>query len=106
MAKKKDQRRIEEIEDIRAVMMFGPGFRVLKRLIQITGPFRSTFSSDHAIHSFLDGERNVGAKLLNDMLEASPEIATRILMDTAQINQKQEATNVHKTDGSDEETAD
>lgn len=105
MAKKKDQKRMEEIEDVRAVMSTAPGFRVLKRLIQITGPFRSTFNSDHAIHSFLDGERNVGARLLNDMLEASPEIATRILIDTAQINQKQEATHVHKTDESDEETA-
>lgn len=106
MAKKKDQRRMEELEDIRAVMATGPGFRFFKRLIAVTGPFRSTFNSDHAVHSFLEGERNIGARFLNDMLAASPELATRILVDTAQIKQPEEANNEHTSEEPDETTAD
>jgi len=100
--KSQTQQRVEELEDLRAVITTGAGFRVFKRLINFTGPLRMNFSTDHAIHAFGDGQRNVGNKIVTDVLEASPEIAVRLLVETS-INPKQEEikNDVHKTDETD-----
>ena len=106
MAKKKDQRRMEELEDIRAVMATGPGFRFFKRLIGMTGPLQMRFNTDHAVHSFMDGQRNVGNRFLTDIIESCPEHVARLLMETAQIKQPEEANNEHTSEEPDETTAD
>jgi hypothetical protein len=93
--KKADKIRLEELEDLRAVMSTGPGFRFMKRLINITGPYRSNFNTDHAVHSFLDGERNVGARVLSDMLEASPDMAVRILIESASKKTEEAGNETH-----------
>lgn len=105
MAKKPNQARLEELEDIKAVMNLPAGFRFMRRLINITGPYRSTFDADQARMSFLEGNRNFGCRMVVDLLEACPDQYVRLLIES-NSNQKQEATNVHKTDRSDEETAD
>lgn len=104
MAKKKDQKRLEEIEDVRTVMATESGFRFVKRLIGVHGPMAICFNTDHATHSFLDGRRSVGKDVVDILIEACPDKYVRLLMELK--SNQQEVTNVHKTDGSDEETAD
>lgn len=107
MAKKKDQQRIEELEDLKAVMSTGPGGRLIQRLLRITGPYRSVFDSDPVRMAFMEGNRNFGCRIVSDMLEACPEQYVRLIVEANQKQEGKEAVNEqHKSEGSDEETAD
>lgn len=105
MAKKKDHQRIEELEDLRSVMSTGPGFRFVKRLLNITGPFQMRFNADHSVHSFMDGQRNVGTRIVTDVLDACPEQLSRLLIESSK-EEKENNDAKHKSDEPDEETAD
>lgn len=104
---KKDQDRLQELNDLRDVMNTGAGFRFVKRLLNITGPFQMRFNTDHSIHSFMDGQRNVGTRIVTDVLEACPEQLSRLLIESSK-DEKEINDAKHKTDleGDDETITD
>jgi len=101
---KKDPQRQQELNDIRELLITGPGFRFMKRLLNITGPFQMRFNVDHSIHSFMDGQRNVGTRLVTDVLEACPEQLSRLMIESSK-DEKEMNDAKHKNDlGPDDET--
>lgn len=101
-APKRTKEREQELEDLRQVLTTPAGFRFVKRLINITGPYRSTYSSNDRDHAFLEGGRNFGCRLVADMVEACPEQYVRLLVESNLTQEIKESTNViHKVEQDD-----
>lgn len=67
-------RRKSELHDLGSMLDSPIGRRVLRRLLERTGPLRQTFDADsERISSLRAGERNVGLWLLAELTEARPE---------------------------------
>lgn len=97
MAKaKRNPERIQELEDIRVVMGTAAGSRLILRLLNITGPYRSTFDADPIRMAFLEGNRNFGCRIVSDLLEACPEKYVQLI--TEQNIKSQAKENKHETD--------
>jgi len=106
MAKKPlkiSQERLEELEDIKALIATRPGARFLKRLLRITGPYRPVFDPDMARMAWLEGNRNFGCRIIVDLLEACPEQYVRLIVET-NIKQEEKETKheIHKFEQDDE----
>lgn len=69
--KQKDQRTKErEIDDLKGLLSTPGGRRFLWRYIEFCGIFESSFSSSGSEMFFLEGQRNVGLKLIKEIMEA------------------------------------
>lgn len=101
MAKKKkvDDERVRELADIRTLMNTTEGSRFILRLVNFTGPYRSSFNTEALTMAFLEGQRNVGNLLISELLEACPEQYVRLITE-AKINQaaKEAKDAVHKVE--------
>lgn len=62
----------QNIDDIRFVLSTVQGRRVLKKYLEVCGVFRTSFSENVNQTLFLEGQRNVGLMLLNDINSADP----------------------------------
>lgn len=102
-AVKVSKERLEELEDLKAIMNTVQGSRFILRLLRITGPYQSRFHADARVHAFMDGERNFGCRIVADLLEACPEQYVRLIAD-AKINQaaKEAVNEIHKVEQDDE----
>ena len=58
--------------DLREILDRGAGRRVLWRLLEHAGVFRSAFSADPYATAFNEGRRSSGLFLLNEVERASP----------------------------------
>lgn len=79
MKAKISKERQQELDDVRNLMSTVSGSRFILRLINITGPYRSTFDQNQATMSFLEGNRNFGCRIVADLLEACPEQYVRLI---------------------------
>lgn len=61
------------IEDLRYVMQDKRGRRVIARILEMTGVDRSSFHTSGSVMAFNEGQRNVGLKLLSQVLASSPD---------------------------------
>ncbi len=67
-------RRASELRDLGAILDIQAGRRVLRRLLERSGPLRQTFDADsERLSSLRAGERNIGLWLLAELAEARPE---------------------------------
>ncbi len=74
---KNRQRREEETNDLRAVLSSASGRRFVWRLLERSGVFRSSFNAvSDSYTAFNEGRRNLGLRVLNDILEADPDAFT------------------------------
>jgi len=63
-----------EASDIRWLMESAQGRRIVWRMLNRTGVFRSSFSSDALAMSFAEGNRNIGLQLLAQVHELCPDL--------------------------------
>lgn len=69
----KEQRK-SELHDLGVMLDTQAGRRVLRRLLERTGPLRQTWDVEsERISSLRAGERNVGLWLLSELTDARPE---------------------------------
>lgn len=62
----------DQDKDFASVMGTEAGRRVMWRLLEITGLYKSSYALDASIH-FNEGQRNIGLQLLADMNRVCPE---------------------------------
>lgn len=62
----------QNIDDMRFILSTVQGRRVLKKYLETCGVFRTSFSENVNQTLFLEGQRNVGLMLLNDINSADP----------------------------------
>lgn len=69
---KQVSRREREINDMAFILNTAQGRRLLWRYLEICGVFKSSFTGSSETF-YLEGQRNVGLKILADITETSPE---------------------------------
>lgn len=67
---KLSKERAIELLDLQAVMKTEQGRRVLRRILDSTGVFRTSFVVDPGVTAFNEGRRDIGLRLMTDMAEA------------------------------------
>lgn len=68
-----------ELEDLAAMLANPQGRRVMWRLLEACGIFRSSFSAEAGLTAFNEGARNIGLMLLADINEACPQMYVTML---------------------------
>jgi hypothetical protein len=71
----------EARDDLRAVVALPEGRRVLRRLLEKTAPFASSFDSDPAVMAFREGHRNVGLILISMLAEMDGQALAALLVE-------------------------
>jgi hypothetical protein len=72
-AKEKDKRgRERDLADVHHILSSPGGRRFLWRYLELCGVYRSSFTGSSETF-YLEGQRNIGLKLLADITEADPE---------------------------------
>ena len=67
-------RRKDELHDLGAMLDSQTGRRVLRRILERSGPLRQTFDAEsERLSSLRAGERNIGLWLLAELTQARPE---------------------------------
>lgn len=67
------------LEDLKEITSRKSGVRFIRHILEQGRVFQTTFTGNS--HSFfLEGHRNLALKILNDVLEAAPEIAASLLV--------------------------
>ncbi len=72
-ARKKKLARQREIDDFRWLMGTVQGRRFVWRLLEQAGVFRTTFRLDSGETAFLEGNRNMGLLLINEVHALCPD---------------------------------
>jgi hypothetical protein len=72
--------RFKEIEDLRAVLATKPGRRFVKRLLERTGIYRTSFTGNSQGY-FIEGERNIGLYLIAELSEVDVKAYPQLLIE-------------------------
>lgn len=80
-ARKEKSDRDVYLDDLRFLMTIGQGRRFLKHIIEFTGMFRSSFTGNSETY-FLEGQRNFGIKLSDDLASADPDAFGQLFIET------------------------
>lgn len=75
-----------EASDIRWLMESEQGRRIVWRLLNRTGVFRSSFSSDALAMAFAEGNRNTGLQLLAQVHELCPDLYPEMVREANERN--------------------
>lgn len=86
-AKKIRFNRTQELDDFRFILSTPSGRRVIWRYLSLVGVFQSSFTGHSETTIFNEGRRDVGLRLLADVMESDPK--AYILM-TAEANAEEE----------------
>jgi hypothetical protein len=73
------QEQLEAEADLRWLITEFRGRRVLRRLLESTGVFRSTFTGEAIGAAFNEGRRNVGLQIVADIARTAPAVLGSIL---------------------------
>lgn len=73
-----DNRR-RELEDLRWLLGHPQGRRIVMRLQEETGVYRSSFNHSGSVMAWNEGKRHIGLFLTAELLEASPEGYMKVL---------------------------
>jgi hypothetical protein len=76
--------------DLEAVLRLPQGRRVMLRLLERCGVYRSAFAGEADVTSLRLGEQNVGLWLIAQMEAVGPTEYPRLLMEAAQAKDKDE----------------
>lgn len=63
-----------EIADVKWLMSSKRGRRIMWRLLELSGPFRLSFDTNAMRMAFNEGNRNLGNKLFNEVMDLCPEL--------------------------------
>lgn len=66
-------KREQELDDLRALLKSGPGARFLARLVLDMCHLHATSFTGNSQTYLLEGERNIGLRVMADLREASPD---------------------------------
>lgn len=66
-------RREQEVNDFRTLMGLKEGRRFVRRLLELTGVTRTSFSSDALVMAFKEGNRNMGILLMAEIGNTCPK---------------------------------
>lgn len=69
-----------DADSLKWLMADARGRHFMRRLLERSGIFRSSFSQDAGVMSFREGERNVGLSLLAQITEHTPEHLNDVLL--------------------------
>lgn len=75
-----------EASDIRWLMESEQGRRIVWRLLNSTGVFRSSFSSDALAMAFAEGNRNTGLQLMAQVHELCPDLYPEMVREANERN--------------------
>jgi len=73
------ERRRRELDDLRWVMGHAQGRRVLQRLFEQTGVYRSSWNHSGSVMAFNEGRRDIGLWLTAECTEASMDAYLKLL---------------------------
>ena len=79
-----EKRRAVESDDIKWLMNDIKGRRIVWRILDRAGVFRSSFSSDSLIMAFSEGRRNEGLALLQTINLVCPELYIKMSKEAAE----------------------
>lgn len=73
------ERRRKELEDLRWLLGHPQGRRIVSRLLEEAGVFRSSFNPSGSLMAFAEGRRHMGLFLTGELLEASADGYMKVL---------------------------
>ncbi len=73
------ERRRKELDDLRWLLGHPQGRRIVSRLLEHTGVFRSSFNHSGSVMAFQEGKRDVGLFLTSELLESSSDGYMKVL---------------------------
>lgn len=79
-AKKTEDQRKQELEDIKFILGSKPGKRFFKRLFADSKLFHTTFTGN-SNGFFLEGQRNLGLMYFQDVVEAAPGMLSNLILE-------------------------
>lgn len=88
--------REKEKSDLCWVMGNKQGRRFIHRQLSDAGVWLSSFNVDNAVMAFNEGRRNVGLKLLSEIMEACPEKYNLMLTEQKEAREKDEHRNADR----------
>lgn len=77
-AKARETRR-KELDDLRWLLGHPQGRRILNRILERTGVFRTSFNHSGSVMAFNEGRREVGLWVTAELSDASPEGFMKVL---------------------------
>jgi len=78
----------QHLRDLDELMSLPAGARFIWRLLERAGVYRSSFSTDALIMAAQEGRRDIGLKLLAEILEACPEKYINLLKSSKERREK------------------
>ena len=73
------ERRRKELEDLRWLLGHPQGRRIVSRLLDEAGVFRSSFNHSGSVMAFNEGRRHMGLFVTSELLEASADGYMKVL---------------------------
>ena len=73
------ERRRKELEDLRWLLGHPQGRRIVTRLLDEAGVYRSSFNHSGSVMAFNEGKRHMGLFLTAELIEASPDGFMKVL---------------------------
>lgn len=73
------ERRRKELDDLRWLLGHPQGRRIISRLLDEAGVFRSSFNHSGSVMAFSEGKRHMGLFITSELLEASADGYMKVL---------------------------
>lgn len=73
-----------ELDDLRWMIAHKQGRRILWRLLERTGLYRSSFNTNGMTMAMNEGQRNLGLFLLAELMDAAPDAYAQMLKEHKQ----------------------
>jgi hypothetical protein len=73
------EHRRKELDDLRWMLGHPQGRRIVMRLLEEAGVFRSSFNTSGSVMAFAEGRRHMGLFLTGELLEASADGYMKVL---------------------------
>ena len=73
------ERRRKELDDLRWLLGHPQGRRIVSRLLEQAGVFRSSFNASGSVMAFNEGRRDMGLFITGELIEASADGYMKVL---------------------------
>lgn len=73
------ERRRKELDDLRWLLGHPQGRRIVSRLLEQAGVFRSSFNTSGSVMAFNEGRRDMGLFITGELIEASADGYMKVL---------------------------
>ena len=76
--------REKELDDLKFILATEQGRRFVWRYLEITGVYKTSFTGSSETY-FLEGQRNIGLKLMADINDSDPEAYVKMIKQNKEI---------------------